>query len=83
MAILDLQFGQADGPNVLREIGSRSDVPVIIITWHRRDEIDRVVVLQLGADDYIPSHSGFANCPQASTLCCADRRRIASPHNVS
>jgi DNA-binding response OmpR family regulator len=37
----------------LREIRSRSDVPVIITTGHRRDDIDRVVGLELGADDYV------------------------------
>src|SRR5258705_5233643 len=38
---------------MLREIRSHSDVPVIITTGHRPDEIDRIVGLELGADDYI------------------------------
>ena len=59
MVILDLHLGQADGLNVLREIRSRSDVPVIITTGHRRDEIDRVVGLELGADDYITKPFGL------------------------
>lgn len=53
LVILDLQLGQHDGFDVLREIRSHSDVPVIILTGHRRDEIDRVVGLELGADDYL------------------------------
>jgi two-component system, OmpR family, response regulator len=53
VVILDLRLGIEDGLNVLRELRSRSDVPVIIITGHRRDEIDRVVGLELGADDYV------------------------------
>jgi two-component system OmpR family response regulator len=53
LIILDLRLGQDDGLDLLREIRSRSDVPVIITTGHRRDEIDRVVGLELGADDYI------------------------------
>jgi two-component system, OmpR family, response regulator len=53
LVILDLRLGQEDGLDLLREIRSRSDVPVIITTGHRRDEIDRVVELELGADDYI------------------------------
>jgi DNA-binding response OmpR family regulator len=53
LVILDLRLGQEDGLDLLREIRSRSDVPVIIITGHRRDEIDRVVGLELGADDYL------------------------------
>jgi len=53
LVILDLRLGQEDGLDLLREIRSRSDIPVIITTGHRRDEIDRVVGLELGADDYV------------------------------
>jgi two-component system OmpR family response regulator len=59
LVILDLRLGQEDGLDLLREIRSRSDVPVIIITGHRRDEIDRVVGLELGADDYITKPFGL------------------------
>src|SRR6267142_1655525 len=53
LIILDLRLGQDDGLDLLREIRSHSDVPVIITTGHRPDEIDRIVGLELGADDYI------------------------------
>ena len=53
LVILDLRLGDEDGLNLLREIRSRSDIPVIIITGHRRDDIDRIVGLELGADDYV------------------------------
>ena len=53
LVILDLRLGQEDGFDLLREIRLRSDVPIIIITGDRRDEIDRVVGLELGADDYV------------------------------
>jgi two-component system, OmpR family, response regulator len=53
LIILDLRLDQEDGLDLLREIRSRSDVPVIITTGDRRDEIDRVVGLELGADDYV------------------------------
>jgi len=53
LIILDLRLGQDDGLDLLREIRSHSDVPVIIMTGHRPDEIDRIVGLELGADDYI------------------------------
>ena len=53
LVILDLRLGHEDGFDVLREIRSRSDVPIIITTGDRRDEIDRVVGLELGADDYV------------------------------
>jgi DNA-binding response OmpR family regulator len=53
LVILDLRLGEEDGFDLLREIKSRCNVPVIIITGDRRDEIDRVVGLELGADDYV------------------------------
>jgi two-component system, OmpR family, response regulator len=54
LVILDLRLGQEDGLDLLREIRSRSDVPVIITTGH-----DRVVGLELGADDYITKPFGL------------------------
>jgi two-component system, OmpR family, response regulator len=53
LILLDVRLGQDDGFDLLREIRSRSDVPVIVTTGHRRDEVDRIVGLELGADDYI------------------------------
>jgi DNA-binding response OmpR family regulator len=51
LIILDLRLGQDDGLDLLREIRSHSNVPIIITTGHRPNEIDRVVSLELGADD--------------------------------
>lgn len=59
LVLLDLRLGQEDGLDLLREIRSHSDVPVIITTGHRRDEIDRVVGLELGADDYLTKPFGL------------------------
>jgi DNA-binding response OmpR family regulator len=59
VVILDIQLGGDDGLELLREIRSRSDVPIIIATGHRRDEIDRVVGLELGADDYLTKPFGL------------------------
>jgi two-component system OmpR family response regulator len=53
LVVLDLRLDQEDGLDLLREIRTRSDIPVIITTGDRRDEIDRVVGLELGADDYV------------------------------
>jgi two-component system, OmpR family, response regulator len=53
LIILDLRLGDDDGLDLLREIRSHSDVPVIIITGHCLDESDCVVGLELGADDYV------------------------------
>jgi DNA-binding response OmpR family regulator len=53
LILLDLRLGQEDGLDVLKEIRSHSNVPIIIITGHSREEVDRVVGLELGADDYL------------------------------
>jgi DNA-binding response OmpR family regulator len=59
LIILDLRLGQDDGFDLLREIRSYSDVPIIITTGHRPDEIDRIVGLELGADGYIKKPFSF------------------------
>jgi two-component system OmpR family response regulator len=59
LIILDLRLGREDGLDLLREIRSNSDVPVIITTGHRLEEIDRVVGLELGADDYVTKPFGL------------------------
>ncbi len=56
--LLDLGLPDADGADVCRELRGRSDVPIIVITA-RADEIDRVVLLELGADDYMVKPFGF------------------------
>ena len=53
LIILDLRLGPEDGLDLLRELRTQGDIPVIITTGHRRDEVDRVVGLELGADDYL------------------------------
>jgi DNA-binding response OmpR family regulator len=50
--LLDLQLPGLDGISVCRELRARTDVPIIIITA-RDEEADRVLGLELGADDYV------------------------------
>ena len=52
LILLDLMIPEVDGLDVCRELRKTSDVPIIMITA-RGEEIDRVVGLELGADDYI------------------------------
>ena len=53
MAIVDIGLpGGLDGLEVCRRLRAASDVPVLILTA-RGDEVDRVVGLELGADDYV------------------------------
>lgn len=51
--ILDLMLPGCDGFEVLRRIRATSKVPVLMLTG-RGDEVDRIVGLELGADDYLP-----------------------------
>jgi two-component system OmpR family response regulator len=53
LILLDLRLGKEDGLDVLKEIRSHSDVPIIMMTGHSREEVDRVAGLELGADDYL------------------------------
>jgi DNA-binding response OmpR family regulator len=52
LVTLDLNLPDSDGLTVGREIRARSEVPIIMVTG-KGDTIDRVVGLELGADDYI------------------------------
>lgn len=49
---LDLTLGTESGLEIARNLRSRSDIPIIMVTG-KGDLIDRVVGLELGADDYI------------------------------
>jgi DNA-binding response OmpR family regulator len=51
--ILDLMLPGMDGYEVLKQIRKSSDVPVLMLTA-RGDEADRIVGLEIGADDYLP-----------------------------
>ncbi|QQX89992.1 response regulator transcription factor (plasmid) [Cupriavidus necator] len=51
--ILDIMLPTLSGIDALREIRRRSDVPIIMLTA-RGDPLDRVVGLEMGADDYVP-----------------------------
>ena len=52
LVLLDLRLPDRDGFEVCRELRARSGVPIIVISA-RGDEVDRVVGLELGADDYL------------------------------
>ena len=53
LIVLDLKLEEEDGLQLVRELRTQSNVPIIIVTGHRRDEVDRIVGLELGADDYL------------------------------
>jgi two-component system, OmpR family, alkaline phosphatase synthesis response regulator PhoP len=52
LVVLDLMLPGLDGLEVCRRVRSESDVPIIMLTA-RSDDIDKIVGLELGADDYL------------------------------
>jgi len=50
--VLDLMLPDMDGLDVCRQVRTRSDIPLLMLTG-RGDAIDRIVGLELGADDYL------------------------------
>lgn len=52
LVVLDLMLPHVDGLEVCRQIRRDSDVPIIILTA-RTDDVDRIVGLEVGADDYV------------------------------
>jgi DNA-binding response OmpR family regulator len=58
LVLLDIGLPDTDGFSVCRELRGRSDAPIIMVTA-KGEEIDRVVGLEVGADDYIVKPFGF------------------------
>jgi two-component system, OmpR family, response regulator RegX3 len=58
LVLLDLGLPDMDGYDVCRALRAASDVPIIVLTA-RSDELDRVLGLELGADDYVVKPFGF------------------------
>jgi len=58
LVLLDLGLPDLEGRVVCQQLRSRSAVPIIVVTA-RGEEIDRVILLELGADDYVVKPFGF------------------------
>lgn len=52
LIVLDVGLPKADGFEICRKVRSTSDVPILFLTAHD-DEVDRILGLELGADDYV------------------------------
>ena len=53
LAVLDVMMPEMSGMDVLKEVRKESPIPVIMLTA-RGDDLDRILGLELGADDYVP-----------------------------
>lgn len=74
--LLDLGLPDGDGIDVLRELRRTTDVPVIITTA-RGEETDRIVGLELGADDYVVKP--FSVRELSARIRAVSRRRRSDP----
>ncbi len=52
LVLLDLKLPSEDGMTLARELRETSSVPIVILTG-RKDDVDRIMGLELGADDYL------------------------------
>ena len=76
VVLLDLGLPDIDGYEVCRRIRSKSEVPIVFLTA-RSDEVDRVVGLELGADDYVVKPFGFREL--VARIRAVTRRRAPTP----
>ena len=74
--LLDLRLPDIDGIEVCRRIRATSDVPIIVVTA-RGEEVDRVLGLELGADDYVVKPFGFREL--LARIRAVTRRAAARP----
>ena len=58
LVILDIMLPGMDGLEVCRRLRARSSVPIIMLTA-RSDEVDKILGLEIGADDYLPKPFSF------------------------
>jgi two-component system phosphate regulon response regulator OmpR len=78
--VLDLMLPDMDGLDVCRQLRTRSDTPVLMLTG-RGDAIDRIVGLELGADDYLPKP--FQPRELLARLRAILRRRVHGPSSAA
>ena len=77
--LLDLGLPDMDGYEVCRRVRAKSTVPIVFLTA-RSEEVDRVVGLELGADDYVVKPFGFREL--VARIKAVTRRRVAQPAAV-
>src|SRR6059036_2607469 len=79
LVVLDIMLPRVDGLEVCKRLRARSTVPIIMLTA-RDDELDKVVGLELGADDYITKP--FSIREFRSRIRAALRRAAAPPREL-
>src|ERR1700759_5487511 len=79
LVLLDLMLPGLSGLEVCRQLRQRSDVPVIMLTA-KDGEVDKVVGLEIGADDYVTKP--FSALELVARIRAVLRRRGAEPEDL-
>ena len=79
LILLDVMLPKLDGFEVCKSIRTRSDVPIIMLTA-KGEEVDKILGLEIGADDYITKPFSMR---ELSARIKANMRRSAGPENAA
>lgn len=74
LIVLDLMMPGEDGLSICRRLRSANDRTPIIMLTAKGEDVDRIVGLEVGADDYLGKPFTPANCWPAFMPCCAAAR---------
>ena len=84
LVILDLMLPEVDGLEICRQLRAAPSYTPILMLTARSTEIDRVVGLELGADDYLTRITSYNVCyTKLLRLSIWDRERMRNPRNSS
>ena len=79
--ILDVMLPDLDGFEVCRQIRTRSDIPILMLTA-RGEDADRIVGLEIGADDYLPKPFNLRELMARIRAIMRRRRGATAPNAV-
>jgi len=74
LILLDVMLPVMDGFEVCKKVRERSQVPIIMLTA-REEESDKILGLELGADDYITKPFSMRELSRESRLICVESRK--------
>ncbi len=77
LVLLDVMLPGKDGLQICKEVRAFSQVPIIMLTA-KVEEIDRILGLELGADDYVCKPFSLGNCWRGLRPCFGAVRTIMS-----
>ena len=81
--VLDVMMPGEDGISILKRIRASNDTTPILMLTAKGEDIDRILGLELGADDYPRNPTILANCwPVCMPFCAAENRLILPEHRA-